>query len=138
MTTIGIDFGSRRIGIAVSESGILATPHSVIDNRGDLEEVVERITSLAVRLEADTLVLGIPRRQRRDEETEKRYEAIAAMLREKTSTRVILWDEAYSTTEAASRRIERGARRKDRRSAIDAEAASVILQSFLDERGGRS
>jgi putative transcription antitermination factor YqgF len=134
LAVIGIDYGQKRIGIAINESGVLATPHGIIENPGAPEAAAELIAALASSAQADLLVLGIPRRSRRDEQLEKRFEMLAELLRQKTCSRVVLWDEAFSTTEAASMRRDRGRRN---RTPIDAEAASVILQSYLDERGGR-
>ena len=57
---MGIDYGGKRIGIATSDSGVLATPHSVIDNSGD---VVGRIAAIGQALETETFVVGIAREQ---------------------------------------------------------------------------
>ena len=56
---IAIDLGTKRIGIAVSDSGVVATPHSVMRNEGD---VVAKLASLGGQLEAEEYVVGIPRR----------------------------------------------------------------------------
>jgi len=56
---MAVDWGARRIGIAVSDSGAIATPHSVLRNEGD---AVEKLAALARELGAETIVLGIPRR----------------------------------------------------------------------------
>ncbi|MGA7614106.1 MAG: Holliday junction resolvase RuvX [Thermoanaerobaculia bacterium] len=138
MSLLGIDFGARRIGVAVSASGFLATPHSVIDNRGDLEGVLEEIRRLAEELDAERIVLGIPRRERKDQALEEKFAALAEAIRQKTGVDVVLWDEAYSTTEADSRRRERGERRNRRKMSIDMEAAAVILQAYLDQNGRAS
>jgi putative Holliday junction resolvase len=121
---MAIDYGSRRIGIAVSDSGILATPHSVVRNEGD---VIEKLAALAGQLGADTIVLGIPRRPNSDRH-EKAFHDIAERLRQKTCKRVVLWDETLSTSEAAERLREAG---RDARE-IDMYAAAVILQAYID------
>ena len=136
MTTLAIDYGTRRIGIAVSTSGVLATPHAVVPNDGDLAATVARIASIGVEVGAERFVVGLPRRARSgdDDPALAPYRELAAALGQKTRKEVILWDEAFSTTEAASKRRERGehTRRRGAR-AIDMEAAAIILQSFLDE-----
>ena len=124
---MAIDYGSRRIGIAVSDSGILATPHSVLQNEGD---VVAQLASLAGQLEADTIVLGLPRRRHSDGH-EKTYRELAEALRQKTCKTVVLWDETLTTAEAASRLRESGRSRRDSKD-IDMYAATVILQSYID------
>lgn len=138
MTTLAVDYGTRRIGIAVSSSGVLATPHSIIPNEGNLAEVVDRIAALAEQVGAERFVVGLPRRARSgsDDPALVPYRRLAEALGQKTRKEVILWDEGFSTMEAASKRRERGSRSR-RRGAdnIDMEAAAIILQSFLDEAG---
>lgn len=134
MSSLGIDWGSRRVGIAISYSDELATPHSVITNEGDLDELADRIVQLGEQLEADRFILGIPKQKHRGEVVD-RLEAFAELLRQKSCKDVHLWNEAYTTVEADARRRERGARARRRKETIDMEAAAVILQSWLDGRG---
>ena len=129
---MAIDYGSRRIGIAISDSGVLATPHCVLRNDGD---VVERLADLARQLGADTIVLGIPRRPHSDRH-EKTFRDLAERLRQKTCKEVVLWDEALTTAEAADRLREAGRKRRDTKD-IDMHAAAVILQSYLDANARR-
>lgn len=138
MSFLGIDMGSRRVGIAVSESGVLATPHSVIANSGDQEALLDTISELARELEVHTIILGIPRTRRMDAGfTEARFESLAEALRQKTCKEVILWNEALTTVEAESRLRAAGRKRREIDFRIDMEAASIILQSWLDARPGR-
>ena len=132
MSLIGIDYGGRRIGIAVSDSGILATPHSVMANEGD---VLGRLATLADEMEAEAFVLGVARRAR-SADGEAKFHRFAEELRQRTCRPVVLWDETLSTVEAAERLRESGrSRERDR---IDMYAAAVILQSYLDDRAGRT
>lgn len=124
---MAIDYGSRRIGIATSESGILATPHSVVRNDGD---IVDKLASLATALDADTIVVGLPRRPHSDRH-EKTFRDLAERLRQKTCKQVVLWDETLTTSEAAERLREAGRGRRDQKD-IDMHAAAVILQSYID------
>lgn len=124
---LAIDYGSRRIGIATSASGVLATPHSVMRNEGD---IVEKLAALAAQLDADTIILGLPRRPHSDRH-EKTFRDLAERLRQKTCKQVVLWDETLTTSEAANRLREAGRGRRDQRD-IDMHAAAVILQSYLD------
>jgi putative holliday junction resolvase len=130
---MAIDYGGKRIGIAVSESGLLASPHSVMPNEGD---VVSRIASLADQLGADTLILGIPRRAR-SRAGEQKFQDLAEKLRQQTCKPVVLWDETLSTVEAAERLRDGGRRRSKGKDDIDMYAAAVILQSYLDAHQGR-
>ncbi|MDQ3281643.1 MAG: Holliday junction resolvase RuvX [Acidobacteriota bacterium] len=132
---IGIDLGARRIGIAVSDSGIVATPHSVMRNEGD---VVAKLERLATELEAGEFVVGIPRRTHASANDQK-YRDFAEALRQKTCKPVVLWDESLSTVEASERLRASGRTRREAQKDIDMHAAAVILQSYLDERAsGRS
>lgn len=137
MASIGIDYGARRVGIALSYSDELATPHSVIRNEGDPVELVDRIVRLGEELGADRYILGIPKQTFRGAAVAK-LESFAELLRQRSCKEVHLWNEAYSTVEADARRHERGARKRKRKETIDMEAAAVILQSWLDERGADS
>jgi putative Holliday junction resolvase len=128
---LGIDLGSRRIGIAVSHSGSVATPHSVMRNEGD---VVARLTSLARELEAETIVLGIPRRAHASA-AEQKYRDLAETLRQRLCKPVVLWDETLSTVAAAEALRATGRSRREAQKEIDMHAAAVILQSYLDSHG---
>jgi putative Holliday junction resolvase len=133
VSIIGIDLGARRIGIAVSDSGILATPHSVLKNEGD---VIARLEQLARELEAEAFVVGIPRRNHPGA-GEAKYERFAEELRQRTCKQVELWDESLSTVEASEKLRATGRNRREAQSQIDMHAATVILQSYLDDRAGR-
>jgi putative Holliday junction resolvase len=130
---LGIDLGARRIGIAFSDSGELASPHSVLRNEGD---VLAKLETLARELEAETLVLGIPKRAR-SRDGEQKYRDFADALRQRTCKEVVLWDESLSTVEAYERLRAAGRKRRDAQQEIDMHAAAVILQSFLDDRAAR-
>lgn len=130
---MAIDLGARRIGIAVSDSGVLATPHSVMRNEGD---VVAKLANLARELEAEELVVGIPRRTHASANDGK-YRAFAEALRQKTCKPVVLWDEALSTVEAMEALRATGKNRREAQKDIDMHAAAVILQSYLDDPARR-
>lgn len=131
MAILGIDYGGRRIGVAVSDSGVLASPHSVIPNQGD---VIAKLDRLGRELDVDTFVVGIPRRAR-STDGEAKFRRFAEELRQKTCKPVVLWDETLTSVEAEERLGESGRRGKDK---LDMYAATVILQSYLDHGPGRS
>lgn len=134
MSIVGIDFGARRVGVAVSDSGVVATPHSVLRNEGD---VVEKVARLGGELAADLYVVGIARRARSGA-GEERFRNFAEALRQKTCKVVVLWDEALTTVEASEKLREAGRSRRDAEREIDMHAAAVILQSYLDARARRT
>jgi len=127
---IGIDLGARRIGIAVSDSGVVATPHSVMRNEGD---VIGKLERLARELEAETFVVGIPRRAVPGS-GEQKYRDFAEELRQRTCKQVVLWDESLSTVEAMEQLRAAGRNRREAQKDVDMHAAAVILQSYLDGR----
>lgn len=127
---IGIDLGARRIGIAVSDSGLVAMPHSVMRNEGD---IVAKIDRLGRELDANSFVVGLPRRTH-STSGEDKYRNFAEELRQKSCKEVVLWDETLSTVEAAERLRAAGRSRRDAQKDIDMHAAAVILQSYLDDR----
>jgi putative holliday junction resolvase len=130
---VAIDLGGKRIGIAVSDSGVLATPHSVIRNEGN---VVEKLARIGSELGAALYIVGIPRREHRTP-AEREYEEFAETLRQRTCKRVILWNESLSTVEASERLETAGLSRREAQKTIDMHAAAVILQSYLDSLSGR-
>jgi putative Holliday junction resolvase len=134
MSIVGIDFGARRVGVAVSDSGVIATPHSVIRNEGD---VVEKVAHAGEELDAELYVVGIARRARSGA-GEERFRKFAEALRQKTCKAVVLWDEALTTVEAAEQLRAAGRSRRDAEREIDMQAAAVILQSYLDARARRT
>jgi putative holliday junction resolvase len=125
---MAIDYGSRRIGVAVSDSGVLASPHSVVANEGD---IIARLAALASELDATTIVVGIPRRQFHDPK-QSVFRDFADRLRQKTCKEVVLWDEELTTADAAGRLRAAGRKRREAQRDIDMYAAAVILQSYLD------
>ena len=131
---IGIDLGSRRIGIAVSDSGIMATPHSVMRNEGD---IVQKLVRLGQELDAERYVVGVPRRQHASA-GERKFLDFAEALRQKSCRPVVLWDESLSTVEAAEGLRSAGKSRREAQKTIDMHAAAVILQSYLDHEQRRS
>src|SRR5438034_10805155 len=102
---MAIDYGARRVGIAVSDSGTIATPHSVLRNEGD---IVETLAALAGELGAETIVVGIAR-------NEQKFHRLAEPLRQKTCKTVGPWDEALTTGEAAQPPRPLRRRPRDRR-----------------------
>ncbi|HEY0372077.1 MAG TPA: Holliday junction resolvase RuvX [Thermoanaerobaculia bacterium] len=131
---MAIDLGAKRIGIAVSDSGVLATPHSVMRNEGD---VLAKLASLGQQLEAEEYVVGIPRRTHAAAGDQK-YRDFADALRQRTCKPVVLWDEALSTVEAMERLAASGKKRREAQKDIDMHAAAVILQSYLDDPARRT
>ncbi len=133
MSTIGIDYGGKRIGVAVSDSGVLASPHSVIANEGD---VIARLDQLGRELDVEAWVVGVARRAR-SHDGEAKFRRFADELRQRTCKPVLLWDETLTTVEAEERLRAAGRKGARRNEDIDMYAAAIILQSWLDEQARR-
>lgn len=140
MKSLGLDWGKSRIGIAASdEDGVLAFARKSLTRRGlrrDLDELVR----IAREEAAGQIVLGLPLREDgSDGEAAREVRSAATSIREALGLEVVLWDERYSTREAAERLRELGFDAKRARALIDAEAARGILQGYLDHvRDGRA
>jgi putative Holliday junction resolvase len=133
VTVLSVDHGERRIGVAISDgTDTLARPLAIVKHvsrQSDARKVLE----LAQMHDASLIVVG----QSMDEQgipnlAGRRAGRFADELSRAGEFRVLLWDESMSTQDARSRRLERGATRKKRAAPVDAEAAAVILQSYLD------
>jgi len=131
MRLMGLDLGERRIGVAVSDpSRVLARGIEVIERRS-VEKDLEAIARLTEEYEVEAMVVGFPRRLNGTAgEEARKAEAFAAQIEAHLGLPVILWDERLSTVRAA-RALAEGGKRK-RRLGIDAVAAVVILQDYLD------
>lgn len=130
MRLMALDVGERRIGIALSESGIFATPHSVLLRKSKQEDFA-RLGRLVAELKIELVIVGLPYSLSGPEEIGPqarrvmRYaEALAATL----PVPIKYFDERYSTVDAAAYLSSRG----QKKIAIDAAAAAVILQNYLD------
>jgi putative holliday junction resolvase len=137
----GLDVGERRIGVAVSDvTGTLARPLGVLQTSGLDGDAVERAVAELGRLSAEddgleSLVVGLPRRlDGSPSEMTPRVEAFAEALRTRTALPVVLQDERLTSREAESRLALREKDWRVRKKQLDAAAAAIILQDYLDEQ----
>lgn len=140
MRLLALDVGDRRIGVAVSDAtGLIANPLSVI-RRASKAEDFERIARLVREQDVEGLVVGHPLNADGNagpqaQRVERYAAALAdALQAEGLNLPMVLWDERMSTLRAQEVMIAAGRTRKDRRRRIDAVAAAVILQDYLDEQ----
>lgn len=133
---LGVDYGVKRIGIAVSDfGGSIASPERVIEGRASVKADAEAVVGVAAELEAEEVVVGLPlNMDGGDSEQTKLTRAFAAALRERISRPVHLWDERLSSHAADAMLAQRGLTRKKRKARHDATAAAVILKGFLESR----
>ena len=130
---MAIDWGERRIGLAISDpTGIIATPAGVITRRAGKRPPVAELVRRSAALEATAIVMGLPL-DGEGEETPRSIEcrAIAMELGRRTLLPVALVDERYTTAAAIRGVRETGDTRRDRQADIDALAASVLLQHAM-------
>lgn len=133
MRWLGLDLGTRIIGVAISDAeGIVARLLASLPRRGDAQDIPQ-VVELARRHGAEGIVVGWPRRLdgRRGPEAEA-AERFAAGLREVGFSRVTLWDERLSTVQAERVLLDADLSRRRRKAIIDRMAATVILQAFLE------
>lgn len=132
--SVGVDFGSRRIGIAICDAGgMVATPHETIKRVGDERVEHARILEIASEIEATGIVVGLPIDLAGEEGVAARaVRSEARRLGEKTDLSVHLHDERLTTVSADRSLREQGVRRSERKDVIDQVAAATLLQSWLD------
>jgi putative Holliday junction resolvase len=139
---VGVDLGSRRIGIAVSDSaGTLATPRATLRRSGDPARDRRALIDLVTEEEAVVVVVGHPlsldgTRGPAAQAAEEEADALGALL-EGTGVRVELFDERLTTVTAHQALTAGGTRGRDQRSVVDKTAAAVLLTAWLDARRPR-
>lgn len=136
MRALGIDLGSKRIGVALSDSGgSVATPYEVIERCGDRQRDHRRIAALADEAGAECLVVGLPLSLDGSQGPAARAAlAEADELAAATGLPVELWDERLTTVSADRDLLALDVRAPARRRVIDKVAAAVMLQAWLDHR----
>ena len=137
----GLDVGERRIGIAVSDAtGTLARPVGVVRTSGLDKDALDRAAAEIARLAGEddglvALVIGLPRRlDGSANEMTSRVEAFAQTLGRRMSLPIVLQDERLTSLEAESRLAVREKDWRVRKQRLDAAAAAIILQDYLDSR----
>jgi putative Holliday junction resolvase len=128
---IGIDYGARRVGVSISDDGgTFAFPDRVLENDDGL---LTKLAELAAREEASLFVVGESDNPAGGVNTiQRRIMIFSEALKARTSLRVELVDESYSSAEARRALEEKVRTRKDTRTPVDAAAAAIILQTYLD------
>ena len=138
MRIMGLDFGSRTTGVAVSDPlGITAQGVETIVRKDEnkLRQTCARIEALIKEYEIEEIVLGYPKNKNNTAgERAEKTEAFKAMLERRTGKPVILWDERLTTIAAERVLMESGVRRENRKAVVDKIAAVLILQGYLDSR----
>lgn len=138
--TMAVDWGKRRVGLAVSDETKTLARSLVTLEVGSTRDAVEQIVQLVGEHQVDTVVVGDPIHMsgRRSEGGREVRRFVEMLQRRLPGVRFILWDERLTSHEAAAILRERGERRKNRaKGRLDQVAAAVLLQSYLDSPEGR-
>lgn len=138
MKLLGLDYGDRRIGVAVSDAfGWTAQGIEVVQRRDDASHM-QRIAELATLHEVEEVVVGLPKNM--NGTIGPRGELcieFAESLRELLGLPVHLWDERLTTVSAERTLLEADVSRKKRKQVVDKIAAGLILQNYLDSKSKR-
>jgi putative holliday junction resolvase len=136
MRIMGLDYGSKTVGVAISDAlQITAQGIEIIRRQQEnkLRRTLARIEELAVEYEVEKIVLGLPKNMNdtMGERAEKSL-AFQEMLERRTGLPVEMWDERLTTVAADKAMMEAGIRRENRKEYVDKIAAVLILQGYLD------
>lgn len=136
MRVLGLDYGSKTVGVAVSDPlGITAQGRETIWRKDEnkLRRTLARIEELVAEYQVGTLVVGYPKNMNNTigERALKSLE-FKEMLERRTGLPVVMWDERLTTVEANRTLMETGVRRENRKQYLDELAAVFILQGYLD------
>ena len=136
MRIMGLDYGSKTVGVAISDAlGITAQGIETICRKEEnkLRKTCARIEELVQEYEVTKIVIGLPKHMNNDiGERAERAIQFGEMLKRRTGLEVVMWDERMTTVSAEQVLIESKVRREDRKKYIDKIAAVFILQGYLD------
>ena len=137
MRYLGLDLGSRTLGISKSDSsGLIASSYKVIRNNEEYDRLLNEVKEIVDELEIDAIVLGYPKNMNNTVGPKGQLSIEFKEKLEKLVTiPVYLQDERLSTKSATDMLISGNVSRKDRKKVVDAVAATIILQTYLDQKG---
>ena len=141
MRIMGLDYGSKTVGVAVSDALLLTALAVETISRPQetkLRRTLARIEELCREYEIEKIILGFPKNMNNTigDRAEKSLE-FAEMLKRRTGLPVVMWDERLTTVAAERTLMESGVRREHRKEHIDQIAAVFILQGYLDAESNR-
>lgn len=138
MRIMGLDFGSKTVGVAVSDPLLLTAQGVEIIRRKEenkLRRTLARIEELIEEYEVEELVLGLPKHLNGSEGVRVELtEEFRDKLERRTGLPVVMWDERLTTVSADRTMMEAGIRRERRKEYVDKLAAVFILQGYLDRK----
>lgn len=136
MRIMGLDLGTKTVGVAISDALQLTAQGIEIIRRKDenkLRQTLARIEELIEEYEVGEIVLGLPKHMNNDMGDRAQFSLeFKEKLERRTGLPVALWDERLTTVSADRIMMEAGVRREDRKEYVDKIAATIILQGYLD------
>ena len=133
---MGLDFGSKTVGVALSDpTGLIASPLEIIEREREdkLRKTFSRIEELIEEYKVTKIVLGLPLNMDSSEgERVRKTQEFKEALERRTGLEIVFWDERLSTVEAHDIMTEAGVKGIDRKRYVDKIAASIILQGYMD------
>ena len=133
MRVMAIDYGDAHTGVALSDPTGFLVGTTVTINSWRQEVVLDRLAELIEEYRPEEVVLGFPKNMDgTDGRKAELYRELAARLEEETGMKVILWDERRSTIDAHHILFNQGKDGRKRKKIVDAVAASLILENYLD------
>jgi len=140
MRIMGLDFGSKTVGVAISDPLLITAQGIEIIRRKEenkLRQTLARIEELIVEYEVGEIVLGLPKNMNATEGVRAELtNEFREKLERRTGLPVTMWDERLTTVAADKAMMEAGIRREKRKDYVDMIAATLILQGYLDRRAG--
>ena len=136
MRYLGLDLGSRTLGVSVSDkTGLIASNYKTIRHNEEYDKLLDEVVKLVNELEVEAIVLGFPKNMNNTigPKGELSLE-FKAKLEEKLSIPIYLQDERLSTKSATDMLIQGNVSRKNRKKVVYSVAATIILQTYLDRR----
>ena len=132
MRCLGLDLGTKTLGLAISDDlGLIASPYKVI-RYNDMNQLLEEVIEIIDKEKVEVLVLGLPKNMNNSLGfAAERSLNFKKLLEEKTNKKIVLIDERLSTVEAENILISSDVSRKNRKKVIDGMAASIILDTYL-------
>ena len=138
MRIMGLDFGSKTVGVAISDSLLVTAQGIEIIRRKEenkLRRTLARIEELIEEYEVGEIVLGLPKHMNGTEGVRAELtNEFKDKLERRTGLSVVLWDERLTTVAADRTLMETGVRRENRKEYVDMIAATLILQGYLDRK----
>ena len=138
MRIMGLDFGSKTVGVAVSDPLLLTAQGLEIIRRKEenkLRQTLARIEELAEEYEVSEIVIGLPKHMNGTEGVRVELtEEFREKLERRTGLPCVMWDERLTTVMADKTMMEAGVRRENRKEYVDKIAATIILQGYLDRK----